>query len=476
MSGNSQPAFVVLGGGPAGLAAAYKLCQRGWRHVTVLERGMDVGGNAGSRQIDGIPVDFGSHRLHPSCAPDVMADIRALLGDDLLDRPRHGRIRLRGRWVHFPLKPFDLLTRLPPSFMAGVVADAVTKRLAGGDDREPTFASVLEHGLGRTICRDFYFPYAAKIWGLPPEALDAEQAKRRVSSGSIGKMIRRVAGALPGVPKPPGAGRFYYPRKGFGQIASAFRTAAERAGATVEVGATVTAVGVTDHRVSHVDVSVGGTTRRIPTAHVFSTIPLTVLARLVAGHAVPVPEAAVSTLAQRSMLLIYLSLDAHQFTEFDAHYFPEAAIRITRLSEPKNYSLTDAPGRTVLCAELPCTAGSPEWSMSDADLGRLVVADLERAGLGPVPRVSGVRVERLPHAYPLYTRGYREAFDALDQWIGGIDGLVTFGRQGLFAHDNTHHTMAMAYALVASLEADGTLNRSRWADARKSFEANVVED
>jgi hypothetical protein len=30
-----------------------------------------------------------------------MADIRALVGDDLLDRPRHGRIRLRDRWVHF---------------------------------------------------------------------------------------------------------------------------------------------------------------------------------------------------------------------------------------------------------------------------------------------------------------------------------------------------------------------------------------
>ena len=30
------------------------------------------------------------------------------VGDDLLDRPRHGRIRLLGRWVHFPLKAADL--------------------------------------------------------------------------------------------------------------------------------------------------------------------------------------------------------------------------------------------------------------------------------------------------------------------------------------------------------------------------------
>jgi protoporphyrinogen oxidase len=175
-------------------------------------------------------------------------------------------------------------------------------------------------------------------------------------------------------------------------------------------------------------------------------------------------------------VLVYLTLDADQFTEYDAHYFPERAIRITRLSEPKNYSLTSRPGRTVLCAELPCEAGGPEWSMADAELGALVRADLERAGLGPVPPILGVDVRRLPHAYPLYTRGYREAFDALDRWVAGVDGLVTFGRQGLFAHDNTHHTMGMAYALVDSLRPDGSLDRDAWARARHSFESHVVED
>jgi len=114
--------------------------------------------------------------------------------------------------------------------------------------------------------------------------------------------------------------------------------------------------------------------------------------------------------------------------------------------------------------------------MSDDQLGSLVVADLEHAGLGPVPPRRHVEVRRLPHAYPLYTRGYREAFDAVDRWIAGIDGLITFGRQGLFAHDNTHHTMAMAYALVECLGPDGSFDRASWARARKSFESHVVED
>lgn len=464
----------MLGAGPAGLAAALKLAQRGWRDVTVLERGRAVGGNAGSFVIDGIPVDFGSHRLHPVCPPAVMADIRSMLGEDLLDRPRHGRIRLRGRWVHFPLKPFDLLTRLPPSFLAGVMVDVVRKRLVASNG-DASFASILESGLGRTICRDFYFPYAQKIWGMPPDSLDPEQAKRRVSSGSIGKMVRRVVGALPGMRK-PGTGRFFYPRHGYGQISEAFHRAAVKSGATVHLEANVTAIAVDGNRVRHVEVRTGDETRVFPAAHVLSTIPITALGRLVRTNGPGPPPEAMGALQQRAMVLVYLTLQANQFTEFDAHYFPETAVRMSRMSEPKNYSLTTRPDRTVLCAELPCSQTDAEWSMSDADLGAVVVRDLEYAGLGPVPPVLNVQSRRLPNAYPLYTRGYRRAFEHIDRWIGGIDGLVTFGRQGLFAHDNTHHTIAMAYALVDSLRADGSFDHDRWAEARKSFEDHVVED
>lgn len=473
MSASIPHPIVILGGGPAGLAAAYQLARRGWRDVTVLERGPRVGGNAGSFVLDGIPVDFGSHRLHPSCAPALLADIRQLLGSDLLDRPRHGRIRLQGRWVHFPLKPVDLALRLPPAFAMGVFGDALTKRFAA-EVSPPTFASVLEKGLGKTICREFYFPYAQKLWGLPPEALDAEQARRRVANSSLGKMIRRVLNAVPGM-KPPGAGRFFYPRRGFGQIADAFAGAAAAAGAQVRLNADVHGVEIEGGQVAAVTATADGERRRFPARQVLSTIPLTTLARLVTGGPTP-PLHVTAGLGYRAMVLIYVTLDADYFTEFDAHYFPEAHLRISRMSEPKRYSLTERPGRTVLCAELPCALGGQEWTMDSAGLLELFRKDIEAAGLGPLPPVASVHVERIPHAYPLYTEGYRTAFDALDHWAGGIEGLVTFGRQGLFVHDNTHHTMAMAYALADCLQSTGTLDRAAWAAARKGFEANVVED
>jgi hypothetical protein len=64
----------------------------------------------------------------------------------------------------------------------------------------------------------------------------------------------------------------------------------------------------------------------------------------------------------------------------------------------------------------------------------------------------------------------------MDRWLGGIDGVLTLGRQGLFAHDNTHHTLAMAYAAVGCLSPEGKFDHARWAEHRQEFETHVVED
>src|SRR4029079_10346457 len=105
-----------------------------------------------------------------------------------------------------------------------------------------TFATVLEHGLGPTICREFYFPYARKIWGISPDEISPVQAYRRVSAGSIGKLVKRL---IPGAGGPGARGRkgiFYYPRHGYGQICERLADAAETAGARIMLGTSATQI------------------------------------------------------------------------------------------------------------------------------------------------------------------------------------------------------------------------------------------
>ena len=115
--------IVVAGAGPAGLAAAWRAARAG-HEVTVVERADHVGGMAASFEVAGLRVDHGSHRLHPATSAPILGALRHLLGDDLQERPRNGRIRLLDRWVAFPLQPGDLLRHAPRRFALAAARDA----------------------------------------------------------------------------------------------------------------------------------------------------------------------------------------------------------------------------------------------------------------------------------------------------------------------------------------------------------------
>jgi len=476
---NSIPHVIILGAGPSGLGAAYRLALKKIAKVTVLEQSDRVGGNAGSFVVDGLSLDYGSHRLHSSCDPRILGDLKTLLGGDLLLRPRHGRIRIRNRWIHFPLKPINLLLKIQPSFTFGVLGDVIRK-MAGGllssEFKEDTFASVLQSQLGSTVCREFYFPYAEKIWGLAPDMISGVQAKRRVSANSVGKMINK---ALSGIYRKGlnSKNYFYYPRSGYGQISDAIYNASVSLGADFKFNSRVKQVHTANGTVRAVTYENNSGDETVDADYVWSTIPITVLIRSLLPKAPGEILHSASGIRYRAMILVYLILETDRFSEYDAHYFPGSDIAITRLSEPKNYSDTDEPtGLTALCAELPCDVNDRYWQMNEDQLAAVVINSLQIAKIPITSRIRNVIVRRISHAYPIYEIGYGEFFESMDRYIEGIGNLLTFGRQGLFAHDNTHHALYMAYAAVDCLDEQGRFNSDKWLGYRRIFETHVVED
>ena len=63
------------------------------------------------------------------------------------------------------------------------------------------------------------------------------------------------------------------------------------------------------------------------------------------------------------------------------------------------------------------------------------------------------------------------------------DGFIAFnfsfcklGCGRIFAHDNTHHALYMAYAAVKCFDGKGYFDSDQWRTFRKVFETHVVED
>lgn len=450
--------LAILGAGPAGLYAGLLAARKGLQ-VSIIEKGATVGGLASSFEVAGVSVDHGSHRLHPSIAPEILSDLTRMLGPGIQTRPRNGRIRLGDGWLGFPLSARDLIGTLSPLQIGRLAAGALVAGLR--PHNETTLETAIVSGLGRPFGELFYFPYARKIWGVEPGELSGEQARRRISAASPGGLIRKVLTR--------GTGRtFLYPAGGFGQIPEAVARAAREEGANVHLNAEV--VGLRHDRSGWVTDTAGGEHRA---RLVMSTLPITLLARLLEPPGSV--RGAVEELRFRSMVLVYFLCSRDRYTEYDAHYFPGEEVGLTRLSEPKNYRDHDGDpsDRTVVCAEVPCWKGDAIWRASDEDLGELVSRDLGSLGLPHPGKVATVR--RVPFAYPVYARGFETFFDLIDDWLGSFPGLLTFGRQGLFAHDNTHHALAMASEAVATV-TDMDFDLQRWRVAREGFRHHVVED
>ena len=160
--------------------------------MTLLERSAFVGGAAASREVAGVRVDLGSHRLHPTIEPRILAELRALLGDDLQTaaaaRPHPPR---RAAGSPSPCARWTWCGACRRAWRPAALRDSALGPLRR-PPRADTFSEVLMAALGPTLCERFYFPYARKIWGVDPAELAGEQARRRVGARSPGRMVARA--------------------------------------------------------------------------------------------------------------------------------------------------------------------------------------------------------------------------------------------------------------------------------------------
>ena len=455
--------IAILGGGPAGLIAALRARQRG-HNVTVFEASSVVGGMAASFEEAGQRVDLGSHRLHPATDPETLSLIGSLLGVDLQERRRNGRIRLRDRWIAFPLQTKDMLRNLPLSFSSKAAFDTLAKPFRSNSNKD--FESEIRHRLGPTVVNEFYGPYSRKLYGVEPSQLTTELSDRRVSASSAWTVLRNAVRTSQSDTR-----IFFYPKRGYGQIAETLADAAVAEGVEIRLHSAVEQLVVGDADVQIVTSS-GSTDART----VLSSIPLTSLANALDPPPSPAVRQAIADQRTRGMLLVYLVVPRTQYTPFDAHYFPSTELSTARLSESKNYRSGDDPEEiSVLCAEIPCWVGSELWNADIETLSDIVEEDLARAGLPVTDRVHG-EVRYLPSVYPVYEHSTLQDRVTIDNWARKATRVVTLGRQGLGVPDNLHHVLAMGAKAASAIGPSGDIDQSAWQDSLDDFANHVVQD
>ena len=130
---------VILGGGPAGMSAAWRLSALGIQ-TTVIERDSAVGGMGKTIQVGGYAVDYGPHTFHVRETEESRAiheAIKPLFGDDPLVLTRGTRVLLRGKEYIYPLEMIQVLTGVSPLLSARIHVLREVRRRVGLDAERP---------------------------------------------------------------------------------------------------------------------------------------------------------------------------------------------------------------------------------------------------------------------------------------------------------------------------------------------------
>ncbi len=435
----------VLGAGPAGLTAAYRLVQRNVP-VIVFEAGDEVGGLARTVVRDAYRFDLGGHRFFTK-SEEVEALWEELLGPELLVRPRLSRIYWRGRFIEYPLRPADVFAKVGPLELFRSLASLARARLVAGGEEE-SYEEWVSARFGRRLFQLFFKTYTEKVWGVGTEELRAEWAAQRIADLSPWSALRA---ALPGGGETPKSliQQFHYPRLGPGQMWEEMARRIEARGGEIRLGAAVEGLEHENGRLT----AVRAAGERIEVEAAISSIPL----RTTVGVADPAPPREVTTAAAglryRDFLTVALPIDGEPPFPDNWIYIHDPRARVGRVQNFRAWSpwMTPDPRRSCLGLEYFCFEGDELWSSSDEDLVELGRRELSALGLVDPARVAGGHVVRVPKAYPVYDAEYAGRVERIRGWLDGISNLQQIGRNGLHRYNNSDHSMLTALRAVENL-------------------------
>src|ERR1700733_7007007 len=153
--------IIVVGAGPAGLAAALELITKGC-NVTVLESDPKyVGGLARTVSYKGFRFDIGAHRFF-SKNPEIKDWWRERLPGDFVKVKRLTRILYRGRFFHYPLRAGEALFGLGLTASIKSVLSYLWRQMAPIRP-ERSFADWVRNRFGDELFDTFFKTYTEKV-------------------------------------------------------------------------------------------------------------------------------------------------------------------------------------------------------------------------------------------------------------------------------------------------------------------------
>lgn len=438
MSTPSDLRLLILGAGPTGLGAAYRLKELGHTNFTVYERAPHVGGLAASfTDPHGFTWDIGGHVLF-SHYPYYDRLFDTLMRGEFTLNNRESWVRILDRWVPYPFQ--NNIRYLPRDAALDCILGLIRAQSASGGPARAiadaaNFAQLNRALFGEGIDRLFMRPYNFKVWAHPPEMLSKAWIGERVAVIDMERALRNLVLERDDFGWGPN-NQFRFPHRGTGDFYNRFVPILHD---HLRLGVGITAIDPASRTVTLSD----GSTDRFDL--LLSTMPIDRLCRdLIPDVPADVRDAA-SGLRHSSGHMVGIGLRLPCPSTRSWMYFPEDNCPFYRVTYLSNYSPHMTPDRHTHYSLL-CETSHSEFKPEDpATIVDRTVAGLIAAGL-LTPDDTRHIVSRwhyfADYSYPTPTVDRDDRLAIALPWLESR-GIASRGRFGLWKYEvsNTDHAV-----------------------------------
>lgn len=476
MSEHSDKKVIIIGGGPAGLTAAYELCKVGIQSV-VLEKDNMVGGLSRTVDYNGYHFDIGGHRFFTKVkAVDAMW--HEVLDADFLRRSRLSRIYYDKKFFHYPLRPVNALFGLGlwNSFL--VFLSYINAQILPRNS-DKTLEQWVSKRFGRRLYEIFFQSYTEKVWGVPCTEISAEWAAQRIKGLSLITALKNALSNQNSNNK--GAvittliDAFDYPKQGPGMMWRAVADIVQNNGGRVCLGTEVERLSWADNRVDAVGIKSCGRQNMVGGTDFITSMPIRELIRKLDP---PVPQEvlkAANSLNYRDFVTVAVIVNKCDVFPDNWIYVHDPDVKVGRIQNYKNWSPYMVPDQEKTCLGLEyfCFEGDELWTMPDGELIELAKSELDALGLVHASEVEDGTVVRMPKAYPVYDATYRESLQTIRQFLTGIGNLQLVGRNGMHKYNNQDHSMLTAMLATKNILGE---NHDLWeVNADQEYHEEITD-
>lgn len=522
---------VIIGGGPAGLTAAYELLRDGGNEkydVTVLEATKQFGGISRTVKHDGNRMDIGGHRFF-SKDDRIMQwwkEILPLQGapsydDKKLDRPvnlteggpdpeQTDRVMLKRHRLsrifwnhHFFSYPISLSGDTIKAMGFGLTMKAGFSYLWSCVHKLPddNLENFYINRFGRVLYSLFFEGYTEKLWGRHPREISADWGAQRVKGLSIMAVLKN---AFKKLFRPSNSGNqknvetslieeFWYPKLGPGQLWETVESEVTKMGGHVLTDALVTQINSGEGKIQAVTYRDSeGKETRLEGEDFISSMPLKDLLEAFDRSDNPAPQDMTNIavgLPYRDFVTVGLLCKKLKIVNDDFIntptlgnppivpdnwiYVQDPGYKVGRLQIFNNWSpyLVKDPDETVwIGLEYFTKEGDDFWNLTDEQARDFAIREMIRMQvISSKDDVIDFHRERVKKAYPAYFDTYKD-IDQLIAWLDSWGNLYCVGRNGQHHYNNQDHSMATAMEAVSNIKTGRTSKKNVWSvNTEKSY-------